>query len=132
MWISDIESIVLARVKSNVMEKLKTKYPNLFFTTSDRNQSDPKFPTVLLRELNSAERGNDLENTHVNAYQCMIQVDVIDNLSQSRAKEVMRYILDEMKKMSFSIIQASTPDNNSDTYRVVSRFRREIGWNDTL
>lgn len=132
MWISDIESIVLARVKSNVMEKLKTKYPNLFFTTSDRNQSDPKFPTVLLRELNSAERGNDLENTHVNAYQCMIQVDVIDNLSQSRAKEVMRYILDEMKKMSFSIIQASTPDNNSDTYRVVSRFRREIGWNDIL
>ena len=132
MWISDIESIVLARVKSNVMEKLKTKYPNLFFTTSDRNQSNPKFPTVLFRELSSAERGNDLENTHVNAYQCMIQVDVIDNLSQSRAKEVMRYILDEMKKMSFSIIQPPTPDNNSDTYRVVSRFRREIGWNDTL
>ena len=132
MWISDIETIMLTKVKNYVTRKVKIKYPNLFFTTSDRNQSNPKFPTVMIRDLGSAERGNDLENIHINAYQCTIQVDVIDNESQNRAKEVMQHIIDEMKKNSFSIITAPMQDNNYDTYRVVSRFRREIGWNDTL
>ena len=132
MWISDIESMILTRVKIGVEQKLETKYPNIFFTTSDRNQVNPRFPTVMLRDMGGAERGNDNENIHINAYLCTIQVDVIDNESQNRAKEVMRYVIDEMKKMSFSIMYAPTSDNNSDTYRVVARFRREIGWDDIL
>lgn len=132
MWISDIESMILTRVKIGVEQKLETKYPNIFFTTSDRNQVNPRFPTVMLRDMGGAERGNDNENIHINAYLCTIQVDVIDNESQNRAKEVMRYVIDEMKKMSFSIMYAPTSDNKSDTYRVVARFRREIGWDDIL
>lgn len=132
MWISDIESMILTRVKIGVKQKLETKYPNIFFTTSDRNQVNPRFPTVMIRDMGGAERGNDNENIHINAYLCTIQVDVIDNESQNRAKDVMRYVIDEMKKMSFSIITAPISDNNSDTYRVVARCRREIGWNDIL
>ena len=132
MWISNIESMILTRVKVGVEEKIKTKYPNILFTASDRYQGDARFPTVVIRDLGSSERGNDLENTHINAYQCTIQVDVIDNESQNRAKEVSRYVVDEMKKMSFSMVSAPAPDNKSDTYRVVARFRREIGWDDIL
>ncbi len=132
MWISDIESMILTRVKVGVEQKLKTKYPNIFFTTSDKNQSNPRFPTVMIRDIGGGERGNDNENIHINAYLCTIQVDVIDNESQNRAKEVMRYVIDEMKKMSFSIIYAPTPDNNSDTYRVISRLKKMIGSDDVL
>lgn len=132
MWISDIEPMIFTKVKVSVTEKLKTKYPNIHFTTSDKTEDNPRFPTVMLRDIGSNERGNDLENVFINAYQCTIQVDVIDNQTQKRAKEVMRYVVDEMKKMSFSIISAPTPDNKSESYRLVSRFRREIGWNDIL
>lgn len=132
MWISDIESMIFTRIKKNIGEHLKNKYPNIFFTSSDKNEFEPKFPTVLIRDIGGIEKGIDLENNNINAYQCTIQVDVIDNVSQSRAKEVMRYVVDEMKKLRFSVAISPHSDNKADAYRSVARFKREVGWNDIL
>ena len=132
MWISDIEPMVLAKVKKHVVDKLKNKYPKLLFSSSDKYSSDPVFPIVMIRDLGSGESGNDLENTFINSYLCTIQVDVIDNVSQNNTKEIMRHVIDAMKKMSFSLVSAPTPDNKNETFRTVYRFRREIGWDDIL
>ena len=131
MWISNISSIVFTRVKVDGLKKLKTKYPNIYFTTSDKAQKNPEFPTVYIHELPGKENGNDLENSFINSAIFTFQIEVTDNVSQNRTREVMDEIMGIMKKMRFSVV--GMPEfNNTDTYRGIARFRRTIDWNDNI
>lgn len=132
MWTSDIESMVFTRVKAKGNNALKSKYPNIYFTTSDKTQKQPQFPTVYLHEVGSVERGMDLENTEINAVLNTIQVDVTDNESQGRVKEVMNNIVKTMKSMGFTVISLPEFQNTNDIYRQTARFRRMIGKGDLL
>lgn len=132
MWTSDIESMVFTRIKAKGNKALKSKYPNIYFTTSDKAQTNPKFPTVYLHEVGSIEQGMDLENTEINAVLNTIQVDVFDNESQERVKEVMSNIVKTMKSMRYTVISLPEFQNTSSTYRQTARFRRMIGKQDLL
>lgn len=130
MWTSDIESMVFTRVKAKGNNALKSKYPNIYFTTNDKVQKQPQFPTVYLHEVGSVEQGMDLENTEINAVLNTIQVDVTDNESQGRAKEVMSNIVKTMKSMGYTVISLPQFQNTDNVYRQTARFRRMIGKGD--
>lgn len=132
MWISDIESKIFTRVKVLGNKTLKEKYPDIYFTDSDKTQTNPKFPTVYIHSTGGPEKNTDLENTTINSILCTLQIDVTDNQSQSRAKEVMDEVVGIMKKMSFTVNGTPQSDNTDSTYRQIARFRRTIDWNDTL
>lgn len=132
MWTSDIQSMVFTRVKARGNNALKSKYPNIYFTNSDRVQTEPKFPTVYVHEVGSVEQGMDLKNTEINAVLSTFQIDVTDNVSQDRAREVMNNVVATMKSMSFSIVSMPQFENTSNTYRQTARFRRMIGKGDLL
>lgn len=132
MWTSEISSIVFTRIKVEVLKSLKSKYPNIYFTNSDRAQTNPKFPTVYINEIGSTERGEDLEGTSINAVMATFQIDVTDNQSQNRASEVMSKIVGIMKSMRFSVIAMPEFQNTESTYRSTARFRRMIGQGDIL
>lgn len=127
-----LESQVLTRIKYNFPQKLKDKYPNLTFTNSDRNEDDPKFPTVYIHQMGSIEQGEDLTGENLNAALVTYQIEVTTNVNQSEAKEVMNYIIKSMKKMRFSIVVMPEFQNTTSVYRSVARFRRMIGENDIL
>lgn len=127
----NIENLVFTRIKVQFSEKLKAKYTNLYFTTSDKAQTTPKFPTIYIHELPAVETGNDLENTEINGKLATFQIEVFDNQSQTRATEVMTEVVKIMKSMRFSINEMPHFDN-TDTYRKVVRFRRIIGNGDDL
>lgn len=132
MWTSDISSIVFTRIKAEGNKALKTKYPNIDFTASDRSRADPQFPTVLVREIGSIERGQDLEGSFINAVLCTFQIDVSDNVNQNRAKDVMNEIVKIMKTMRFTATAMPEFQNTDSTFRCVARFRRMIGAGDIL
>lgn len=132
MWFSKILSIVFTRVKTIVSNKLKKTYPNLNFTDSDREQKNPKFPTVYIHELPGIEKGQDLDNTTINAVLTTVQIDVIDNVSQNRTNEVMGEVISVMKCMRFSVVAMPEFQNTGGTYRQTARFRRLIGSSDEL
>lgn len=132
MWTSEISSIVFTKVKVEVLKSLKNKYPNIYFTNSDRVQTDPKFPTVYIHEIGSTEQGEDLEGTSINAVLTTFQVDVTDNQSQNRANEVISEVVGIMKSMRFSVIAMPEFQNTESTYRSTARFRRMIGQGDIL
>lgn len=132
MWTSDISSMVFTRIKSEGTNKLKTRYPDINFTASDRASTNPKFPTVLVQELGSSERGQDLDGTDVNAVLCTFQIDVFHNKKQTYTKDVMDEIVNIMKKMRFSVVAMPEFQNTDSTYRCVMRCRRMIGVNDIL
>lgn len=133
MWFSDITSIVFTRVKAIVNKKLKTKYPDINFTTSSVASTDPKFPTVYVKRMQGAERGQDLEGTQVNAMLVTFQVEVTDNVSDTRAQEVADSVCEVMKSMRFQILGEPFPDNTQrGVFRNVARYQRAIGYNDVL
>lgn len=125
------ENLVFTQIKALFSEKLKEKYINLYFTTSNKVQATPKFPTIYIHELPSVETGNDLENTEINGKIAKFQIEVFDNQSQTRASETMTEVVRIMKGMRFSVNEMPYFDN-TDTYRKVARFRRVIGNGDVL
>lgn len=132
MWISDISPIVFTRVKTQVGKELQTKYPGLYFTTSDRTRADPTFPTVYIHEMGSVEAGQDLEGSEINAVFSTFQIEVTDNLTQNRVAAVMEAVIKSMKKMRFSVVSMPEFQNQKDVFRQVARFRRVIGQSDIL
>lgn len=128
----DIETIVFSRIKAILTSKLKTKYPNISFTTSDKVSSEPKFPNVYVHLVGSSETGEDLENNTINGVLATFQIETTDNESQTKAKDVMNEVVKVMKSMRFSVIVMPEFQNTDTTKRCVARFRRIIGNLDIL
>lgn len=125
-----IESQVFTQIKARMPTKIKTKYPDLNFTTSARSPTTPKFPTVYVHFMESPEAGITTENNEVEAVASSFQVEVSDNVNQNRATEVAREILKIMKSIGY---HATTMPMNADTdsvHRNVARYRRTIGHED--
>ena len=130
-WIFDIDDIVLSDIEQYVTDELLDVYPDLFFTSSDYNSSDPSFPTVVVKGIDSREQGMTLKNDTINAVLYSIQVDVYANTKQQDAKRVMGSVMDALKKLQFTIF--SMPEfKNTDVFRMTLRARRMIGANDIL
>lgn len=128
----DIENIVFTRVKAKMPQSIKDKYPKMRFTTSDTSSSTPQFPTVYIHMLESSEVGEDFEGTDINGINASFQIEVSDNQSQARAKEVMDEVVLTMKSMRFRAVGMPFFSNTSGTYRSITRYRRKIGSNDIL
>lgn len=126
-----VEDIVFTKIKYNVSEKLKPKYPNLSFTSDNRLRKTADFPTVYVHMLGSTERGQDLEGKTINAGYFTFQIEVTDSQSQRRAKDVMENVLYVMKEMRFDI-NFPEVQNTNDYYRCVARCSRVIGSGDIL
>ena len=132
MWFSRITTTVFTRIKNSVSKKLKSTYPDLNFTTSDKSSTDPKFPTVYVKRMPGAERGQDLDGSTVNAMLVTFQVEVTDNVSDTRALEVADECCAVMKSMRFQLVGEPVPDNSNGMFRNIARYQRIVGYNDTL
>lgn len=130
--IYDVQSRVVSRIKNTFPIELKTKYPDITFTTNDRVLDEPKFPTVYVHQLASSETGGELTGTEVCGIVSAIQIEVYDNKSMSNADEVMQFALETMKSMRFRILTMPEFQNNPNVYRKIARFSRVIGDGDTL
>lgn len=133
MWTKYIKSIVFTRIKTEGTEKLKSTFPDIYFTTSDKVSTNPKFPTVHLKKLQGQEKGRTLDGTTVNGTLASFQIDVIDNKSDSNAENVADVIAEVMKSMRFEMV--GEPFQNSQStgeYRCTSRWQRTITDEDIL
>lgn len=130
--LDSIESQIFSLVKAKFSERIKKKYPDLNFTTSDKSSAKPKFPTVYIHLMEPQETGETLDGLYVNAVIATFQIDVSDNQNQARADEVAREILKVMKSMRFSAKPLPFHNNVGDVYRTTARYRRVIGAGDII
>ena len=132
MWIMDIPTKVLTRLRVELKKTLSEYYPDLNVTDEDKQSELPKFPTVYVQDLGGPTHGRDIDGKSINAVMPLFQIDVTDNKRKANAREVMNEVLKVMTKMRFEV--ATTPHfekTQDNTYRMVARFRRMIGYNDT-
>lgn len=132
MELTDIEEIVYNKIKTTYPASLIAQYPDIKFTTRDRDLVNPKFPLVYIRLLPSSEIGGDLGGDSTNGIDATFEVQVIDNAGQLRAKTIINEVTKIMKAMCFRVIRFPTFDNGDSTYRSISRYQRIIGANDTI
>lgn len=132
-WVFDLESMIFSKVKNYADKELKSKYPSITFTTTDKPvDSSTSYPTVYIQELSGSERGRDLEGTSVNGLYYSMQVEVITNKSQKEAKAVMAVLAEAYKAMRFEIVSTPSFNNGANYYRCVMRVNRIIGKEDIL
>lgn len=127
-----LESQVYIRIKTQFPSKLKEKYKNINFTTENKVDALPRFPTVYIHEMPGMETGADLQGDTINAVWSSFQIEVTTNTKQSDAKEVMDEVMKIMKKMRFQVISMPEFQNTDSIYRRVARFRRMIADDDIL
>lgn len=133
-WTDRISSVVFTRIKNEFSSELKTKYKmtDSNFSTVGSSDSEPVFPFVYIQLLPSTEQGQDIEGNTINAGLFTFQIEVTDNQTQARAKDVMSEIKRIMKSMRFTVQCTPTLEDTKDTHRAIMRCNRIIGFNDIL
>lgn len=133
-WTDRIPSKVFTRIKNEFSSTLKTKYKmtNSNFSTVGSSDTPAVFPFVYVQLLPSAEQGQDLEGTTINAGLFTFQIEVTDNQTQARAKDVMSEIKRIMKSMRFTVQPTPDIQDTKDTHRAIMRCNRIIGFWDIL
>ena len=133
-WTDRISSVVFTRIKNEFSSTIKTKYKmtNSNFSTVGSSDTPAVFPFVYVQLLPSAETGQDLEGATINAGLFTFQIEVTDNQTQARAKDVMSEIKRIMKSMRFTVQCTPTLEDTKDTHRAIMRCNRIIGSCDIL
>ena len=133
-WTDIISSNVFTRIKNEFSSSLKTKYKmtDSNFSTVGSSDTPAVFPFVYVQLLPSAETGQDLEGATINAGLFTFQIEVTDNQTQARAKDVMSEIKRIMKSMRFTVQCTPTLEDTKDTHRAIMRCNRIIGSCDLL
>ena len=133
-WTDRISSVVFTRIKNEFSNSLKTKYKmtNSNFSTVGSSDTPAVFPFVYIQLLPSVEQGQDLDGNTINAGLFTFQIEVTDNQSQTRAKDVMSEVKRIMKSMRFTVQCTPTLEDTKDTHRAIMRCNRIIGSCDIL
>ena len=133
-WTDRISSVVFTRIKNEFSNSLKTKYKmkDENFSTVGSSDTPAVFPFVYVQLLPSAEQGQDIDGKTINAGLFTFQIEVTDNQTQARAKDVMSEIKRIMKSMRFTVQCTPTLEDTKDTHRAIMRCNRRIGSDDIL
>ena len=133
-WTDRISSVVFTRIKNEFSSRLKAKYKmtSSNFSTVGSSDTPAVFPFVYVQLLPSAEQGQDIEGNTINAGLFTFQIEVTDNQTQARAKDIMSEIKRIMKSMRFTVQCTPTLEDTKDTHRAIMRCNRIIGSRDIL
>ena len=133
-WTDRISSVVFTRIKNGFSSTIKTKYKmtSSNFSTVGSSDTPAVFPFVYVQLLPGAEQGQDIEGNTINAGLFTFQIEVTDNQTQARAKDVMSEVKRIMKAMRFTVQCTPTLEDTKDTHRAIMRCNRKIGSDDIL
>lgn len=133
-WVFKIDSIVFTEIKRKFSSQIKTKYKmkNENFSTDEFSNKEPSFPHVLVNMLVPTETTQNLEMSHIEGGTFTFQIEVTDNESKARAKEVMIEVNRIMKLMRFKATMLPCPTETKDVVRYIARYRRNIDEFDVL
>ena len=133
-WTDRISSVVFTRIKNEFSSTIKKNYKmkDENFSTVGSSDAPAVFPFVYVQLLPSSEAGQDIEGNEINAGLFTFQIEVTDNQSQTRAKDVMSEVKRIRKSMRFTVQTTPTLEDTKDTHRAIMRCNRRIGSDDIL
>ena len=132
-WYIMIPLMVFTRLKQNFSQSVKDTYKmtDSNFSTVGSSSTPAVFPFVYFKTLPASEVGSTLE-VGVNGGNFGFQIEVTDNKSQTRARNVMKEVSKIMVGMGFRAQGFGEFIDTKDTHRTITRFQRVIGANEKL
>ena len=133
-WTDRISSVVFTRIKNEFSSTIKKNYKmkDENFSTVGSSDTSAVFPFVYIQLLPSSEAGQDIEGNTINAGLFTFQIEVTDNQTKERAKDVMSEVKRIMKSMRFTVQPTPDIQDTKDTHRAIRRCNRRIGSSDIL
>lgn len=133
-WYMMIPLMVFTKIKQNFSQTIKDTYgmTDKNFSTVGSSDTPAVFPFVYFNAMAASEIGADLQGNSLNGALFSFQIEVYSNKSQTDARKVMEEISRIMKTMGFEINAMPSFENAKDIHRMVARFRRVIGADETL
>ena len=134
-WVEERESDIYTLVKARSTRNLKTRFPNIKFTTNEgTGANSTQYPTVFIHSIEGAERGQDLENNNVNAFQFFFQVEVTCSKEQGResTRTVISEVMDQFKKLRFTVRGKPIYDSDTSIDTAYARVSRVLGEHDNV
>ena len=134
-WVADRQTTIYSRAKAILTSKLKSKYSTLYVTEDNITPTDTQFPTVYITFLTSAERGQTLDGTTINAVTMTAEVHVKTTKAQGilTNNDVSWEVVEAFKTMGFIATIPNIPVSNIDgVYESVSRFSRLVAQGDVI
>lgn len=130
-WVFDLETHIFSIVQKKVGDKLKSKYPNIRFTTTSNPKCvTVKYPTVYIHELPGVEKARTFEGEDISGILYSMQVEVSTDKSAKEAKAVLKEVALVYKNMGFETFPEES--DGDEYYRCVMRVRRTLGNIDAL
>jgi len=131
-WLFDNESKVFSIVKMNSASSILNKFPKAVFTTSSTANGTANFPTIYIHEIEGYETGRTTELGTIESYTSTFEVRVTVDSKREDAKYIMRFILNEFKKLGFANTMTPIITSNANMFVATARFRRTICIDDIL
>lgn len=133
-WVLDRQTTIYSKAKAMLNAELKSKYPDLFITDNGEVVSNAKFPSIYINFLQPTERGRDLEGDVINAIYLTVEVQVSVTSAQGLkvAREVSYAVVDVFKSMRFDATMPDFENDGDGTKRMIARYARIIGYNDSI
>ena len=132
MWVEDIEAKVFNVTKARLKNAIGSTYPNILFTSQVQFVDESQFPCVYMHMINAYEIGQDTERLTINGINATFQWEVYVNTTQNDCVTIMSALIDQIKKMGFSINGFPLYRMNGNVIYGDIRVSRVIGANDTL
>lgn len=132
-WVSLLQSKIYSIIENEFSQDIKDMYHMTSdnFSTVESNSS-AVFPFVFIKMLPALEQGGDLDGKTINAGLFTFQIDIVDNISQKRARTVAFEIVRIMKSMRFEVKNMPSFEDTKEKHRSTMRFRRLIASGDAI
>ena len=133
-WIKNMNSTIYSLIRGKTKNKIAEKYPNVFYTKDNENQSSTKFPTIYIHPIGNPETDGDLENTEINSaiFTQEVRITFNSDYNTSDCDYVLDLIIDAFKSIRFNLVTTTSPYSDNGLKKVNARFRRTIASGDTL
>ena len=102
------------------------------FSSAPVSNTPAVFPFISVEPCPFSEDGKDLERTGINCGNFAFQIEVTTKES-AQGKTISKAIMKIMKRMEFDVNEFPlNPVIESDTYRYIARYSRNLSENDVL
>lgn len=136
IWYAEIESYIVSYLDYQLVQQDDAPYPSLFCTTTKKNSITEdetsvsgRLPTLYVHsEL--VEKGNDLENSSVNAVRSTVQL-VVYAEDRATCSDIAYQTAEEMKKLAFDVPQFPAIVEYKNIYLASMICRRIISRTDS-
>ena len=117
---------VKSEVFNSLRKYMKTKYPDIFMTTTDQNGNPPKFPTIYLHEIESP-LVFDLAHKDVVAMKHYMRLEVYSNQSGDECADIRAEAIDHViGKYGYAVTLLPVQSQNG-VHWGIAQLHRVIG-----